>query len=431
MSPTESRARARSTGRPVRLVIALVSLALLGALLPSGVAAGTLNTAVLDNGTCGHNLQLGSNPTASSSATPEFLLYGDGGAASYAMFIDGVSIGTFNTSDMYGDVCIGDPITLAQGAHVLTGNELKPNSANTVTPFSFSVDTIPPNAPSTPYLLPSGGNTTTLSQPSFSGTSDPSVSIRLYSGVTGIGGALATTSGTWTVMTTKLAAGTYTITAKATDEAGNVSAPSGALTLTVNTSATVPGAPTLNSASAGNASVALAWSAPASNGGSTITGYQVYRSTSSGTEGLYTTLGLVTGYTDTGVSNGTTYYYKVAAVNSVGTGGLSNELSATPVAPVGTTAPSAPQNLAASGAKPHGVNLSWGAPASNGGSTITGYQIWRGTAAGAETLLASVGTVLSYTDTATTRGITYYYKVVAVNAVGASGFSNQASCKAR
>ena len=38
-------------------------------------------------------------------------------------------------------------------------------------------------------------------------------------------------------------------------------------------------------------------------------------------------------YTDSGLTNGTRYYYKVAAINSAGTGALSNEVSATPTAP--------------------------------------------------------------------------------------------------
>lgn len=96
---------------------------------------------------------------------------------------------------------------------------------------------------------------------------------------------------------------------------------------------TEPGAPTLTAASPGNANVALLWSPPASNGGSVITNYKVYRGTTSGGETLLTTVGNVGGYIDETVTNGTTYYYKVSAVNAVGEGPLSNELSATPTAP--------------------------------------------------------------------------------------------------
>ena len=98
--------------------------------------------------------------------------------------------------------------------------------------------------------------------------------------------------------------------------------------------ATPPGAPTLNTASAGNGSVTLSWSVPSSNGGATISGYAVYRATSSGTEAApaLANTGALT-YTDTAVTNNVTYYYKVAAINSAGTGAFSNELSATPIAP--------------------------------------------------------------------------------------------------
>jgi hypothetical protein len=88
----------------------------------------------------------------------------------------------------------------------------------------------------------------------------------------------------------------------------------------------------LSSASGGDGSVGLSWSAPSSDGGSAITGYKVYRGTSSGGESLLTSVGNQTSYTDTTVANGTTYFYEVAAVNSVGTGSQSNELSATPQA---------------------------------------------------------------------------------------------------
>ena len=55
-----------------------------------------------------------------------------------------------------------------------------------------------------------------------------------------------------------------------------------------------PGAPTLTAATAGDDSVALAWTAPASDGGDPITSYKVYRSTPSSPEAVLVTLGDVT-----------------------------------------------------------------------------------------------------------------------------------------
>ncbi len=80
--------------------------------------------------------------------------------------------------------------------------------------------------------------------------------------------------------------------------------------------------------------MALTWTAPA-DGGSPLSGYEVWRSTTTGSEAFHVTgPGPDTTYTDTtNVTNGTTYFYKVKAVNGVGPGPLSNELSATPVAP--------------------------------------------------------------------------------------------------
>jgi hypothetical protein len=132
----------------------------------------------------------------------------------------------------------------------------------------------------------------------------------------------------------------------------------------------------------------------------------------------------LTSFTDTGLTNGATYYYKVAAVNAVGTSPQSNEASATPQA----TAPSAPLTLTASSGNTTAA-LSWSVPASNGGSAITGYTLYRGTAAGAEsaTPVATNLTATSFTDTGLTNGATYYYKVAAVNAVGTSPQSNEAS----
>jgi cellulose 1,4-beta-cellobiosidase len=70
-----------------------------------------------------------------------------------------------------------------------------------------------------------------------------------------------------------------------------------------------PAAPTGLTASAGNAQVTLNWAATAG-----ATSYNVYRSTSSGAETLLQTGVTGTTYTNTGLTNGTTYFYKVAAV---------------------------------------------------------------------------------------------------------------------
>ena len=93
--------------------------------------------------------------------------------------------------------------------------------------------------------------------------------------------------------------------------------------------------------------------------------------------------------------------------------------------------PSAPRNLTATTAATKGIVLKWAAPASNGGSAITGYRVYRATTAGAGTFLASVGSVTTYKDKATTRGQRYYYQVTAVNSAGEGPRSNEASAVAK
>jgi fibronectin type 3 domain-containing protein len=88
-----------------------------------------------------------------------------------------------------------------------------------------------------------------------------------------------------------------------------------------------PAAPTNLVATAGNGQVALSWAA---SGGATS--YNIYRSTASGGEAFLTSGVSGTAFTDTGLSNGTTYFYEVTAVNGAGESGKSNEASARPLA---------------------------------------------------------------------------------------------------
>jgi titin len=79
-----------------------------------------------------------------------------------------------------------------------------------------------------------------------------------------------------------------------------------------------------------------------------------------------------------------------------------------------------------------GVDLAWSVPSSNGGSAITGYQIYRGTSAGTETLLTTVAaSARSYHDQATIRNRRYYYVIRAVNAVGTGPQSSEVSAIAK
>src|SRR5205807_1012092 len=188
-----------------------------------------------------------------------------------------------------------------------------------------------------------------------------------------------------------------------------------------------PSAPQNLVATGGNAQVTLTWQAPASDGGSPITNYKIYRGVAPGSETLLTTVGNVLTYTDSAVTNGVTYYYPVTAVNNVPDSPLSHATPATPPPPPPpTTPPSAPQNLAATGGNAQ-VTLTWQAPASDGGSPIANYKIYRGTTSGSETLVATIGNQLSYSDGGLTNGVTYYYQVSAVNNVGEGPRSNEAS----
>lgn len=94
--------------------------------------------------------------------------------------------------------------------------------------------------------------------------------------------------------------------------------------------ATVPGAPTIGTATAGNTEATVTFTAPASDGGSPITGYRVTSSPSG-----ITATGSASPITITGLTNGTSYTFTVAAQNLLGYGPESSASnSVTPAAPV-------------------------------------------------------------------------------------------------
>ena len=131
---------------------------------------------------------------------------------------------------------------------------------------------------------------------------------------------LNASSSTATSTFTPSATGSGNITAAAT---GTPTVSGASAALTVTAAPTVPGAPTIGTATAGDTTASFAFSAPASNGGATITGYtlSVYNASTNALVGTFT--GASSPIAATGLTNGTGYYGKVAATNSVGTGSQS------------------------------------------------------------------------------------------------------------
>jgi hypothetical protein len=195
---------------------------------------------------------------------------------------------------------------------------------------------------------------------------------------------------------------------------------------------TAPQPPTnLSATSASSSQINLSWSAPNNNGGSPITGYEIERSTDSGSTWstiVSNSASSSTTYSDTGLAANTSYLYRVSAINSVGTSSPSNTSSAT----TGTmaTAPQPPTGLAANTISSSQINLSWTAPSNNGGSVITGYEIERSQDNGSTwaVIVSNTGsTATTYSDNGLVASTTYTYRVSAINSVGISSPSNTAS----
>ena len=177
---------------------------------------------------------------------------------------------------------------------------------------------------------------------------------------------------------------------------------------------TLPGAPTSVVGTSANASVSLSWSAPASNGGATVTDYLIEYASG----GAYSTFSdgsnSNTSATVTGLTNGTAYTFRVSAINAAGTGTASTASSA--VTPI--TVPSAPQSLSAT-ASNQTVVLNWSAPSTTGGSSITDYVAEYSTnGTSGWVAFGTTSTVRSETATGLTNGTLYYFRVSAVNSAG-------------
>ena len=196
---------------------------------------------------------------------------------------------------------------------------------------------------------------------------------------------------------------------------------------TATTGTTVPGAPTgLTTTASGTTQIDLSWTAPASTGGSAITGYNIEVSPngiSSWTDQVANTNSTATTYAHTGLAAGDTRHYRVSAINTNGAGTASNVDSAT----TGTTVPGAPTGLTTTASGTTQIDLSWTAPASTGGSAITGYNIEvspNGTSGWTNLVANTNSTATTYAHTGLAAGDTRHYRVSAINTNGAGTASN-------
>ena len=146
-----------------------------------------------------------------------------------------------------------------------------------------------------------------------------------------------------------------------TDSIGDDEAPGSVGPVDVG-EATVPGAPTDVAVSGTDGGAEVSWAAPASDGGSPVMAYRVFRD---GVQVHETADGTTLSFTDSGLSNGTEYDYEVAAVNFAGEGAKSSVVSATP-----RTVPGVPTGVAVSPTD-SGADVTWAAPASDGGSPVS------------------------------------------------------------
>jgi hypothetical protein len=180
---------------------------------------------------------------------------------------------------------------------------------------------------------------------------------------------------------------------------------------------TAPAAPTSVTATAGDRSAVVTWSAPA-NGGSPITSYTVtpYVGSAAQTATVITGTPPATGATVSGLINGTGYTFTVTATNAVGTGPAS--VPSNQVTPVAPTVPAAPGGVTATAGN-QSAKVSWSAPA-NGGSPITVYTVtpYLAGVAQAATQVSGSPPATTASIAGLTNGDAYTFTVAATNAVG-------------
>ena len=298
-------------------------------LVPTAPAAPTIGVATAGNGQVSVTFNVPGND-GGSAITGYTVTSSPGGftgtGASSPIVVAGLSNGTAYTFTVTATNAIGSSVASA------ASNAVTPKANQTIT-----------------FTNPGSQNFGTT--PTLNATADSGLTVSFSSSTSGV----CTVSGTTLTFVT---AGTCTIDADQAGDSTYLAATQVSQTFTVN--AIAPGAPTIGSATAGDSQATVSFSAPASNGGTSITGYTVTAS-----PGGATGTGSGSPITVTGLSNGVAYTFTVTATHAGGT--------STTSAASNSITPAAPQTITFNnpGAQNFGTTPTLSASSSAGG----GYPV--------------------------------------------------------
>jgi hypothetical protein len=321
--------------------------------------------------------------------------------AGYRLYRDSVQIGSVDGSTL----TYTDPVTSGvYGLHtysvkaVDTAGLLSSAASATATLIGY------PDAPTA--VTATAGNAAALV--SWTAPANGGAAITGYTVASTPGGAYTcTTTGATSCVVTGLTNGSpYKFVVTATNGIGT--GPASAASNQV-TPLTVPGRPTVVAGTPGAGSVTVSWTAP-DLGGGTFSGYVATASPGGQSCPITVATTCVVG----GLSNGVAYTFTVVASNSLGNG-LASDPSA-PVTP--RTVPGKPTGVTAVASNTV-ATVSWLAPASNGGSTISLYTV-TSVPDGKQCVTAT----LSCPVTGLTNRTSYQFKVIATNVAGDSAQSD-------
>jgi uncharacterized protein (TIGR02145 family) len=348
----------------------------------------------------------------STTATSGGNVISDGGAPVTARGVcwntaTGPSISNSKTTDASGTGSFASSLTGLTANTTYYVRAYATNSVGTAygDELTFTTNAVTSTVPGAPTIgTATAGNTqamVTFTAPGSNGGS----AITGYT-VTSSPGSITANGTASPITVTGLTNGTaYTFTVTATNANGNSSASSASNSVTPST---VPGAPTIGTATKGNAQATVTFTAPGSNGGSAITGYTVTSNPESKTG-----TGSASPVTVTGLTNGTAYEFTVVATNINGNSAAS--AASNSVTP--STVPGAPTIGTATAGNTQ-ATVTFTAPGSNGGSAITGYTVTSSPGG-----FTAAGSVSPITVAGLTNGTAYRFTVVATNINGNSAAS--------